>query len=222
MSSSELPRTAARIALGLSLAAMAACVDIVGVENLSAAPAAPVDAGTGGAAGKDGGDSGYSGASGTITVDAPLDAVQEVATDGSGDADAADDVDALQEAAADASACPPARPLQGTDCTGALECVYDACAEATLDFALAVCQSGKWALFAQPCALYPCGAVQCLFPRLLCVSVQGGAGSCANNPCITTLSFGATCSCAKDLCQVAPSYQCNPAATSSYVVSCIP
>jgi len=114
------------------------------------------------------------------------------------------------------------RPIQGAACVGTQECVYDACSEATVDLALATCQSGKWAVFAQPCALYPCGALQCLFPRLLCVSVQGGTATCADNPCISSLSFGANCTCAKDLCAVAPTYQCNPATTSSYVVTCTP
>lgn len=209
-------RSAALAALGLSLAA---CVDIVGVENLTAAPAAAIDAGAGGSAGKDGGDSGFSGASGTITIDAPVDAVSEVAADASGDSEGSD---AAEEPGPDASPCPPVRPVQGTDCAGTLECVYDACSLATLDLALAVCQAGKWAVFSQPCALYPCGYQQCMFPRLLCVSVQGGTSSCAENPCISSLSFGASCACAKDLCDVVPTYQCNPATTASYLVSCTP
>lgn len=174
----------------------------------------------GGSSGKDGGDSGFSGAAGTIAIDAWFDVHAEA--DPTDAAASSDGSEAEAGDAADAEVCPLVRPVQGSYCAAPLQCVYDACSELTKDLALASCQAGQWAVFSQPCVLYPCGALQCLFPRLLCVAVQGGAPSCGENPCISPLSFGASCTCAADLCAVAPTYQCDPAVTAAYYVSCVP
>ncbi len=217
---------AALAAIGIALAAGPACVDIVGVENLSAAPqpgAGGADGGidssihTGGSAGAAGfsGGAGQPDAAGNdASQEAALDAVSEELPDvlgegGDGPEDASDP-------------CPVGRPVQGTQCTGVLECSYDACDLAENTYALAVCQGGLWAVFAQPCAEYPCGPAPCTYPRELCVYASGVPTACAKNDCISPLGFGASCTCAGDACKLVPNTTCLPAGTASFYVSCTP
>jgi len=217
---------AALAAIGIALAAGSACVDIVGVENLSAAPqpgAGGADGGidssihTGGGAGAAGfaGGAGQPDAAGDGAIqEAAVDVVSEELPDVLGDG-----ADAPAEAA---DPCPVNRPVQGTACTGAQKCSYDACDLAENTYGLAVCQGTYWAVFAQPCVEYPCGPAPCTYPRELCVYASGVPTACTKNDCISSLGFGASCTCAGDACKLVPNTTCLPAGTASFYVGCTP